>query len=95
MAEAVSCVRSQRSFDIHPRPLQIDHQSRCRSHGKAKRTSGETSSGFKLSVSSFGSTVSVSRVAAKGAIVLTQMFFDLPSRASVLARPSKPSFIAE
>jgi hypothetical protein len=87
-------VRSKRSFETKPPPTSksppVSSQSSCASHA----TNGLTNSGFSASSRSFGITVSVRREPAMGAIVLTRIPRFFPSSASVLEKPTSPSFAA-
>ena len=84
-------VRSQRSLPTKPPPISksppVSSQDSWHSHA----TSGLTVSGDIASRKFGGSTPSVMRDAATGAIALTWMPRLLPSMASVLEKPARPS----
>ena len=91
----VPSARSQRSLPMKPPPTS--NRLPFSSHDSWARyaTSGETYSGLRAAMRSGGSTVSVMREPAMGAMVLTRTFFLPPSMARVCAKPCRPSLAIE
>jgi hypothetical protein len=87
--------RSQRSLPMKPPPTSNRPPVSSDDSWHSRATSGDTNSGLSASIRFCGSTVSVMREPAIGAIVLTRTFFFLPSSARVWAKPWMPSLAIE
>ena len=92
MRNVLPSARSQRSFAKNPPPTSKRPPVSSHDSWHSHATRGDTYSGFKASMRFGGSTVSVMRDPAMGAMALTWMFFLRPSMARVFERPTRPSF---